>query len=104
MRTSQEDSAQDQRASLSARSTNFLPLSDLPLLVPAEVCEVADDANASDAVRKQHLIDIGFLPGEEVSIVARAWPAGDPLVVRVGSSRFALRVAEAACIQVRLRK
>jgi ferrous iron transport protein A len=50
--------------------------------------------------RAQPLADIGFVPGEAVSVVTHAWPGGDPLVVRVGHSRFALRRAEAACIQV----
>jgi ferrous iron transport protein A len=46
------------------------------------------------------LEDIGFLAGERVSIMARGLPGGDPLVVRVGLSTFALRVLEAACVQV----
>jgi ferrous iron transport protein A len=46
------------------------------------------------------LQDIGFLPGEHVAIMARGLPGGDPLVVRVGLSTFALRFAEAACIQI----
>lgn len=46
------------------------------------------------------LEDIGFLPGERVAIMARGMPGGDPLVVRVGLSTFALRLDEAACIQV----
>jgi len=50
--------------------------------------------------RAQQLADIGFVPGEGVSVVARAWPGGDPLVVRVGQSRFALRKAEADCVFV----
>jgi Fe2+ transport system protein FeoA len=33
-------------------------------------------------------------------VLTRAWPGNDPLVVLVGHSRFALRSAEAACIQV----
>lgn len=44
------------------------------------------------------LEEIGFLPGEEVVLMARARPGGDPMVVRVGSSTFALRRAEAACV------
>jgi ferrous iron transport protein A len=47
------------------------------------------------------LAEIGFLPGERVQLLGRAVPGGDPLVVRVGDSTFALRVAEAACVQVR---
>ena len=46
------------------------------------------------------LEDIGFLTGELVSIMARGLPGGDPLVVRVGLSTFALRLLEAACVHV----
>ena len=46
------------------------------------------------------LQEIGFVQGEEVKITARAMPGGDPMVVRVGQSTFALRGAEAACIEV----
>jgi ferrous iron transport protein A len=33
-------------------------------------------------------------------LMARALPGGDPLVVRIGQSTFALRRAEAACVRV----
>jgi ferrous iron transport protein A len=46
------------------------------------------------------LQEIGFLPGERVMLMARGFPGGDPLVVRVGMSTFALRAAEAACVHV----
>lgn len=46
------------------------------------------------------LEEIGFVAGERVTLMARAMPGGDPLVVRVGLSTFALRRAEAACIRV----
>ena len=46
------------------------------------------------------LAEIGFLPGELVSVMARGMPGADPLVVRIGQSTFALRRAEAACITV----
>ena len=47
------------------------------------------------------LAEIGFIAGEQVSVLARGAPGGDPLMVRAGSSTFALRKAEAACVQVR---
>lgn len=47
----------------------------------------------------QQLAELGFLPGEPVMLMARA-PGGDPLVVRVGASTYALRRAEAACVKV----
>lgn len=46
------------------------------------------------------LEDIGFLHGERVMLLARGPFGGDPLVVRVGLSTFALRRAEAACVRV----
>lgn len=49
----------------------------------------------------QRLEELGFLPGERVMVMARAFPGGDPLSVRVGHSTFALRRSEARCVQVR---
>lgn len=46
------------------------------------------------------LEEIGFLPGERVMLMARAALGGDPLVVRIGQSTFALRAAEAACVEL----
>jgi ferrous iron transport protein A len=46
------------------------------------------------------LEEIGFLPGEPVVLKTRAQPGGDPMVVRIGSSTFALRRAEAACVRL----
>ncbi len=46
------------------------------------------------------LADLGFTAGEPVTVMARGFPGGDPLVVRVGASTFALRRAEAACVRL----
>lgn len=48
----------------------------------------------------QWLEEIGFMPGEQVELMARGAFGGDSMVVRVGLSTFALRRAEAACILV----
>ena len=48
------------------------------------------------------LEEIGFITGEHVTLLARAALGGDPLVVRIGGSTFALRVAEANCVHVTL--
>jgi ferrous iron transport protein A len=45
-------------------------------------------------------MEIGFLPGESVRIVATGFPAGDPLAVRIGQATFALRRHEAALVRV----
>ncbi len=46
------------------------------------------------------LEEIGFITGEQVRLMAKAIPGGDPMVVRVGQSTFAMRRAEAACVSV----
>jgi ferrous iron transport protein A len=56
------------------------------------------DLMPPDLVRR--LIEIGFLPGERVSILTRGVFGGSPLAVRVGTSTFALRRVEAQCVMV----
>lgn len=46
------------------------------------------------------LRDLGFVSGAKCEVVARMWPGGDPLAVRVGGSTFALRRIEADAIRV----
>ncbi|MFT3960531.1 FeoA family protein [Propionivibrio sp.] len=58
------------------------------------------DAPAQAPEWGRWLEEIGFVPGEQVRLMAKAVPGGDPMVVRVGQSTFALRRAEAACISV----
>lgn len=58
------------------------------------------DAPAALAEWEFGLAALGFVAGEPVRVIARARPGGDPLVVRVGNSTFALRRAEAACIRL----
>lgn len=65
---------------------------------PYVVREVTADPQVPERARQ--LEEIGFCPGEQVTVMIRAFPGGDPLVVRIGQSTFALRGAEAACIRV----
>ena len=46
------------------------------------------------------LLELGFIAGERVQVVAETWPGRDPFVVRVGSTQFALRRCEAQNIWV----
>ena len=50
---------------------------------------------AADSIAER-LEALGFVPGEAVSVVATGPLGGEPIVVLVGSARFALRHAEAA--------
>jgi len=73
-------------------------LDNAPLITPLRVKRVHSDALNEERARQ--LEEIGFLPGEHVSVMTRAFPGGDPLVVRVGLSTFALRRAEARCVEL----
>lgn len=80
--------------------TPVTSLDQLPGGRSARVRAVLAPAAAADWAR--WLAEIGFLPGETVTLLSHARPGSGPLVVRVGQSTFALRRAEAACIQVQV--
>jgi ferrous iron transport protein A len=65
---------------------------------PCRVLAVHAPRSAPDWGR--WLAEIGFLPGERVTVVSRSPWGGDRMVVRVGQSTFALRRAEAVCVHV----
>jgi ferrous iron transport protein A len=59
-----------------------------------------DDGRGSGAVVLARLRDLGFVNGARCEVIAKMWPVGDPMVVRVGGSTFALRRTEAAAVKV----
>jgi len=73
-------------------------LSELAKGATAVIHEV-EDANLSDPISRR-LRDLGFVRGEPVRIVAHGPIGGDPLLVQIGYTRFELRRAEAARVQV----
>ena len=72
------------------------------------VVTALSDAMAIDTGRSDgdsllaRLRDLGFVPGARCEVIARMWPGGDPMAVRIGGSTFALRRAEAAAVRVAL--
>jgi len=85
-------------ASSSGIPSPGLALADAATGQPCRV--VAVHAPAGQAEWARWLEEIGFLPGERVQVHTRSAWGGDPMVVRVGDSSFALRRAEAACVRV----
>lgn len=75
-------------------------LTDLRKNTPAQVAAV-EDQRPQDPVSGR-LRDLGFVAGEAVQVVALGPVGADPLVVRIGSTRFALRRAEASRVIVQL--
>lgn len=74
-----------------------LRLADSPLHQRYTVQAIQAPEGAPEWASQLH--DLGFVPGERVQLMARGL-GGDPLVVRVGLSTYALRRAEADCVQV----
>jgi ferrous iron transport protein A len=68
------------------------------------VAEVTDDAQSlgdeAHSTISRRLLELGFVPGEPLEIVAAVWPGGDPMAVRLGNTTFALRRREARAILV----
>jgi ferrous iron transport protein A len=52
----------------------------------------------------RQLEEIGFITGERVQVLSKALFGGDPMVVRIGVSTFALRRAEAQLIEIDLER
>ena len=80
------------------KPSSSMSLDQIPLGCAHVVARLEAPSASSEWVR--WLEEIGFMPGERVMLMARGAFGGDPLVVRVGLSTFALRRAEAACIHV----
>lgn len=74
-------------------------LLDLPFQVDANVVSVTERRDGDVIARR--LRELGFVPGESVRVVARGPLGGDPLLVQIGYTRFALRRAEAQRVQVK---
>ena len=75
-----------------------MTLSELPLHTSA-VVESVQDLHANDAITRR-LRELGFVNGEEVRLVAKGPVGGEPLLVQVGFTRFALRISEAKRVVV----
>jgi ferrous iron transport protein A len=59
--------------------------------------QLGDETGGTVVMR---LIELGFVPGEPVEVIAESLPGGDPMAVRIGGSCFALRRREAAAVMV----
>src|SRR5664279_1375471 len=87
-------------------SDSCVPLASLRKGQCAIVAAVREDAAAimgevAGATISRRLLELGFVPGETVEVVATAWPGGQPMAVRVAAGVFALRRREAMAVSVR---
>jgi ferrous iron transport protein A len=75
-------------------------LNDLPSGAAATVDLLVAATPDMHAGVLRRLAELGFLPGEPVSVVQRGPGGREPLAVQVGDTLFALRLLEARCVQV----
>jgi ferrous iron transport protein A len=77
-------------------SATAVALSDLPIGVPAHVVALRPSGPGADARELAlRLLEIGFMEGERVRVIAHGHPGREPVAVRVGGTTFALRRFEA---------
>jgi len=58
------------------------------------------DQSPNDNIARR-LRELGFVAGEQVEVVAEGPIGGEPLLVQVGFTRFALRRTEASRVRLR---
>jgi ferrous iron transport protein A len=85
--------------------TDAINLSELPIGLDAEIVTVRvpavpDSVSADERDILLRLIEIGFVPGERVRVIAVGHPGREPIAVRIGGTTFALRRFEADLVQV----
>ena len=74
----------------------------LAVLTPGTVAAVVGvglHGNTFTPVERR-LLELGFVSGERIEVLAQAMPGGDPFVVRVGTTTFALRRREVETVWV----
>ena len=77
-----------------------ISLADLPVGVAGTVSAISQSNHESDLGLIHRLVEIGFVPGEKVKVIAHGQPGREPIAVRIGGTTFALRRFEADYIYV----
>lgn len=84
---------------LAVEDHHFADSVDLSLTATASTPQASAQTGTSDMIAHR-LKELGFVPGESVRLITSAPFGGDPLLVQVGFTRFALRRSEAARVLV----
>lgn len=81
-------------------SAEPISLPDLDRGTMATVTALLPPQTPEDRMLVQRLMQIGFVPGERLKVIAHGHPDREPIAVRIGGTAFALRRFEARYIQV----
>ena len=76
-----------------------ITLDKLPVRTKATIQSIKPGAHDGGAL-KRRLMELGFVPGEQVQVLRRVFAGRGPLAVRVGTSTFAMRRLESSLIEV----
>jgi ferrous iron transport protein A len=76
----------------------------LSTLSPGTVAKVVKVGGSSSTLSalERRLLELGFISGEHIEVLAEARPGRDPFVVRVGQTTLALRRGEAQPVWVEM--
>ena len=77
-----------------------ISLADLPIGVVATIASISSSHHECDRALIQRLVEIGFVPGEKLKVIAHGQPGCEPIAIRIGGTTFALRRFEADYIYV----
>ncbi len=78
-----------------------ISLSSLTPGTVATVVGVGSRFGTASALERR-LMELGFVSGEQIEVVTQARPGGDPFVVRIGTTTFALRRREVETVWVEI--
>jgi len=84
-----------------ALDPGFVSLAALPPGTAGSVVGVGSSTAPLSALERR-LLELGFVHGEQIEVLAEARPGRDPFVVRVGHTTLALRRREAQSVWVEL--
>jgi ferrous iron transport protein A len=85
---------------LAASSETTISLCELERGVTATVAAIGSSTTEQDRELVLRLIEIGFVPGETLRVIAHGQPGNEPIAVRLNGTVFALRGLEADYIRV----
>lgn len=85
---------------LATSSESAISLCELERGVTATVAGIASPVSGQDCELVLRLIEIGFVPGETLRVIAHGRPGNEPIAVRLGGTTFALRRLEAGFVRV----
>ncbi len=83
-----------------ASSEPTISLCELERGVTATAAAIRNPVTEQDRELVLRLIEIGFIPGETLRVVAHGQPGNEPIAVRIGGTTFALRRLEADYVRV----